>query len=194
MALTGTVPQALFKGETVFVAKSMSFASNISIRSTTMEFSDASELQHVFQEQAIQVKDSFIHPVPMAAMALKGGAQTAPWTTLDYAFRPQYLQGIVAAEEVGNLSMVTIGVRAEANCSPLGSPSGLFDQVEIPGSSNSLQRATYSYELRDWSEETETTQNSITWENNMFRVPKSRVGANTMHGPSFGTSYSVMSM
>lgn len=67
-----------------------------------------------------------------------------------------------------------------AHCTPLSVPDGIFEQIPVSESLNSSGGTIYSYEFRDWSQGTETVDNSIIYNGSLFRIPQAQVAAQAL--------------
>jgi hypothetical protein len=140
--------------------------------------------------------NSFGYPA-LALVAGFLGGQPAPWTTVDYAFRPTQRAslgaGAAESREQRNWSVPTIGVRARASCHSLDTPIALFDKVEVAGSGTTGKAPLYGYELHDPISGLQSVENNVFFNHSVFRVPSSRAGSKVREGPRYGTIQGVMS-
>jgi hypothetical protein len=140
--------------------------------------------------------NSFGYPA-LALVAGFLGGQPAPWTTVDYSFRPTQRAslgaGATESREQRNWSVPPIGVRARASCHSLDTPNVLFDKVEVAGSGTTGKAPIYGYGLHDPISALQSIENNVFFNHSVFRVPFSRAGSKARQGPSYGTIQEVMS-
>jgi hypothetical protein len=189
---------ALFKKQTIPVVSDREFHSNTVLRSTLMEFANEPSVKSLISIQTVQIGDNLFSYGALALVAGFLGGQTAPWTTLDYAFRPVEVSGLDSSvtESVQrvNWSVPTIGVRARASCHALDTPVALFESIEIAGSGSVTEPPVYGYELHDHTSGPLSIENSIIVNGSVFQIPFSRVGSKVRRGPVSGTIQGVMGM
>jgi len=174
---------ALFKSQTVAVASEAQFSANLALRTTPLKFPDASKLAVLENSPSVYVTisaNALVGDYVIAKWSLSGG-RTANWTTQDYAFCPlQFHQNSGPQNSAAEWSVETIGIHARAQCTPLSVPIGIFERIAVPQSQNSSDGVVYGYEFRDWTQNIERVDNSITYRSSVFRIPREYTGIGRM--------------
>jgi hypothetical protein len=189
---------ALFTTTTLPVVQDQMFLGNTTIRTDFTNLTNVPSDYEAIANLVVQlVGDNQASYPDLAEMALNIGGKPAPWTTLEYAFLPVYLNETADSVEGYpqniNWTVTTIGVRGLANCRSIDSPSALFDNIGVDGTENNTGGLIYGYELHEWWNGSETTQNTITLNQSVFRIPSSVAGPGVRQAVQVGTLIGVLS-
>ncbi|KUJ14301.1 uncharacterized protein LY89DRAFT_784269 [Mollisia scopiformis] len=196
-----TAMGALFSSRPSNVIKPLTGFTNSTLWTTAdmMNFTDSSQVIHVL-ESIVPVYDipnnttNWFYPSALTLAMVAWDAQPAPWTTAEYAFLPVILyaaaNGNLSYPESTNWTVSTTGVRGSANREALETPKNFFQRLPVVNNDNVT--VAVGWEIHDWQDGAETTENTVTFQGSAFRVPSSRTGVRARQDPFKGSLQGVM--